>query len=135
MALTATGGLVYAYADEIFSLGRELVGAVRLGITDRPLKLHVGLVDALPKSLASELLRPALALERQVHLVVHEGKLQDLAEDLAVNRLDVVLSDGKVQGPAARRVFHHELGSCGVRFLAVPEMARRLRRGPVSGLR
>lgn len=127
LALTATGELVYAYAEEIFSLGREMLGAVRQGVTDRPLRLHVGLVDALPKTLARTLLRPALALDRPVHLMVSEGKLVDLVADLVVHRLDVVLSDARVQGSVAQRVYHHELGDCGVTFLARPELARRLR--------
>jgi LysR family transcriptional activator of nhaA len=128
LALTSAGEMVYAYAEEIFSLGRELMGAVRQGVTDRPLRLNVGLVDALPKTLARLLLRPALALPRPVHLVVTEGKLVDLVADLAVHRLDVVLSDSRAQGTVAPRVFHHELGDCGVTFLARPELARRLRR-------
>lgn len=129
LALTVTGELVYAYANEIFSLGREMVGAVRLGMTDRPLRLVVGLVDALPKSLASELLRPALEMDRRVHLVVHEGKLQDLVSDLAVNRLDMVLSDARSRGSASRNIFHHPLGDCGVTIMAGAGLARRLRSG------
>lgn len=129
LALTSTGEMVYAYADEIFSLGRELLGAVRLGMTDRPMRLNVGLVDAVPKTLASELLRPALKLERPIHLVVREGKLQDLVADLIVQRLDIVLSDDRVKGSNTQKVFHHELGDCGVRLLAVPRLARKLRPG------
>jgi LysR family transcriptional activator of nhaA len=128
LELTASGEMVFAYADEIFSLGRELVGAVRLGMTDRPMRLNVGLVDAVPKTLASEMLRPALDLERPVHLVVREGKLQDLVADLVVHRLDILLSDSRVKGTDAPRVFHHELGHCGVQFLARPTLARKLRR-------
>ena len=129
LALTSSGEMVYAYADEIFSLGRELMGAVKFGMTDRPLRLQVGLVDAVPKTLASELLRPALDLERQVHLVVREGKLQDLVADLMIHRLDIILSDGRVRGAANPSVYHHEFGSCGVRFLARPKLARSLRPG------
>jgi LysR family transcriptional activator of nhaA len=128
LALTATGEMVFAYADEIFALGREMQSAVRLGITDRPLRLNVGLVDALPKSLASELLRPALKMDRPVQLVVREGKLQDLVDDLVVHRLDIILSDSRVQDLGGSRVFHHELGDCGVRFLARPKLARLLRK-------
>jgi LysR family transcriptional activator of nhaA len=128
LALTSTGELVYAYADEIFALGRELQSAVKLGITDRPMRLTVGLVDALPKSLASDLLRPAFKLDRAVHLVVWEGKLQDLVDDLVLNRLDVILSDDRVRGTGAPRVYHHALGDCGIRFLASPALARQLRK-------
>lgn len=129
LVLTATGEMVFAYADDIFSLGRELQGAVSLGMTGRPLRLRVGLVDAVPKTLASELLRPALDVERTVQLRVEEGKLQDLVEDLVVHRLDMVLSDDRVRAGAGPRIFHHEMVDCGVSFLAAPDLARRLRRG------
>ncbi len=122
----STGEMVYAYADEIFALGRELQSAVKLGMTDRPLRLNVGLVDALPKSLASELLRPALNMDQAVHLVVWEGKLRDLVEDLVMDRLDIVLSDDRARETGPSKVYHHALGECGVRFLARPALARRL---------
>ena len=129
LALTATGEMVHAYAEDIFSLGRELQSAVSLGMTDRPMRLRVGLVDAVPKTLASTLLRPALDLERRVHLVVEEGKLQDLLEDLVVHRLDMVLSDSRVRAGSTPRIFHHEMAHCGISILAAPGLARKLRRG------
>jgi LysR family transcriptional activator of nhaA len=60
---------------------------------------------------------------------VREGKLQDLVDDLVVHRLDIILSDARVQDPGASRVYHHRLADCGVRFLARPALARSLRRG------
>jgi LysR family transcriptional activator of nhaA len=60
---------------------------------------------------------------------VSEGKLVDLVADLVVHRLDVVLSDARVQGSLAQRVYHHELGDCGVTFLARGRVATGLRRG------
>jgi LysR family transcriptional activator of nhaA len=129
LTLTPTGEMAFAYAEDIFSLGRELLGAVGLGMTDRPMRLRVGLVDAVPKTLASELLRPALDLERKVHLVVEEGKMQDLVEELAVHRLDMVLSDDRVKGTSAPRIFHHEMVDCGISILAGGALARKLRKG------
>ena len=52
LALTDMGQLVFEYADEIFSLGRELVETVRGQPTERPLRLTVGIVQALPKLVA-----------------------------------------------------------------------------------
>ena len=53
LALTETGRVVYRYADEIFSLGRDLMDTLRGRPTDRPLRLTVGVADVLPKLVAS----------------------------------------------------------------------------------
>ena len=46
LVLTETGHLVFSYADEIFSAGRELMNAVRQRPGKRRLRLNVGLTDA-----------------------------------------------------------------------------------------
>ena len=42
LVLTEVGQLVFKYADDIFTLGRELLDAVKLGPDTRPRKLTVG---------------------------------------------------------------------------------------------
>ena len=49
LILTDTGQKVLEYAEEIFSLGRELLTAVRQEPGQRPLRLHVGVADSVPK--------------------------------------------------------------------------------------
>src|SRR5512145_733383 len=49
LALTEMGRVVYRYADEIFTLGRELVDAVADRSTGQPLRLEVGVVDVVSK--------------------------------------------------------------------------------------
>ena len=72
--LTDMGRLVYRYADEIFSLGHELTETVRGQPSERPLRLTVGMVQALPKLVAYHLVAPALRLDRPVRLVVREDR-------------------------------------------------------------
>ena len=45
---TEVGRLVYGYADEIFSLGRDLLDALEHRPTRRPLRLAVGIDDVVP---------------------------------------------------------------------------------------
>jgi LysR family transcriptional activator of nhaA len=128
LVLTETGQVVYRYADEIFSLGRELCDVLRGRPTGRPLKLVVGVTDVLPKLIASRLLEPALHLAEPVQIICREGKADALLAELAVHRLDLVLSDAPV-GPTARvRVFNHLLGECGLSFFATASLAAKYRR-------
>jgi LysR family transcriptional activator of nhaA len=125
---TEVGRLVYRYANEIFSLGRELTDVLRGRPAGRPLRLVVGVSDALSKLIAYRLLEPALALPEPVHIVCHEDHPERLLAELATFGLDLVLMDAPV-GPAVRiRAFSHLLGSCGVSFFAASSLAARYRR-------
>jgi LysR family transcriptional regulator, transcriptional activator of nhaA len=127
LALTDTGRMVYRYADEIFTLGRELREALQGRVTDRPMRVTIGITDVLPKLVAYRLLEPALHIEGAVQLTCQEGKLEQLLAELAVYNLDVVLSDAPV-GPLVKvRAFNRLLGECGVSFFGVPTLAAAYR--------
>jgi LysR family transcriptional activator of nhaA len=128
LQLTETGRLVQRYADEIFSLGRELTDAVRGRPTGQPLRLLVGVPDVLPKLIVFRLLQPALVLPEPVRLICREGKLDDLVGALATHELDVVLSDIPLASSVRVKAFSHLLGQCGVAFFAAPALARQVRR-------
>lgn len=129
LALTEVGHMVYGYADEIFSLGRELMDTLKGRPTGRPLRLHVGIADVVPKLISHRLLRPALDLEESIQIVCKEGKTDRLLAELSIQGLDMVLADQPVAGPVKVKAFNHLLGECGVTFFAVDEMARKYRRG------
>ncbi len=128
LALTETGRIVYRYADEIFSLGCDLMDTVKGRPTGRPIRFNVGVADVLPKLVAYRLLQPALQLPEQIHLVCHEGSPPELLTRLAVYELDLVLSDSPI-GPDVRvRAFNHLLGECGISIFGTKELAGKYRR-------
>jgi LysR family transcriptional activator of nhaA len=129
LELTELGHVVHRYAEEIFSLGRELMDTVRSHPTGQPSRLVVGVSDVVPKIITHRLLAPALALPDPVHIVVREDKTERLLAELSVEGLDLVLSDAPIAGQAHVRAFNHVLGECGVSFFAKPEIAKRLPRG------
>lgn len=129
MLLTDTGQTVFKYADEIFSLGRELTDAVRGRPTDDSMRLLVGVPDVLPKMIVHRLLQPALEMEDEVKLVCYEGKLNDLLSDLAMHKLDVVLANSRLTPDVSVRAFNHLLGQCDVTVLGTAAMARKYKRG------
>lgn len=129
LVLTDVGRMVYRYAEEIFSLGREMQDALRGRPTNRPARLLVGIADVVPKLVCHRLLRIALDLEDPVQLVLHEGKTHDLLAALAVQEYDMVLTDAPL-GPGVRvKAFNHSLGGCSIGFFAEPALARRHRKG------
>ena len=129
LQVTDDGHLVFRYADEIFHLGRELLDTIQGRPTGRPLRLRVGISDVLPKLLCHDLLVPALRLPEPVQIVCHGDKTERLLAELAVQGLDLVLSDVPVGGNVKVRAFNHLLGECGLTFFATPDLARKYRRG------
>jgi LysR family transcriptional activator of nhaA len=72
LTLTEAGKTVFAYADEIFSLGQEMVGTLRGAPTGRPMRLRVGVGDVLPRWIAYRLIEPALGLPIAVRLICYQ---------------------------------------------------------------
>jgi len=133
MVLTEMGQMVYRYADEIFSLGRELTDAVKGRTSEHHLRLTVGVPDVLPKLVVYRLLKPALEMDESVQLIAHEGKLNELLSELALHRLDVVLSDSSLGAGTHIRAFNHFLGECSITVFATAELARKYKRNfPLS---
>ena len=126
LALTDTGRLVFRYADEIFSLGVEMLQTLDGQPADRPPPLLVGVDDGMPKTLARMLLDVALELPARV--VCEQDRHDRLLAELAVHRLDVLLTDAPLPPGSHVKAFNHFLGECGSSFLAVRRVASRLRK-------
>jgi LysR family transcriptional activator of nhaA len=129
LVLTDAGALLFQYTDEMFRLGTELeaVLAGRLAPGAHPFK--VGLADSVPKLIAYRLLEPALRPPEPVRLSCREGSMDELLAELAVHRLDLVITDAPLAPGSSVRAYSHALGDCGVAFFAAPALARKLRSG------
>jgi LysR family transcriptional activator of nhaA len=128
LVLTDTGRVVYRYAEEIFTLGRELQQTLAGRPPGRAARVVVGVVDAIPKLLAYRLLEPVTRAPEPPRMVLREGSMDRLLADLAVHALDVVLSDAPVPPTVRVKAFSHLLGECGVAIFAAPAVATRYRR-------
>src|SRR6476661_4911971 len=129
LVLTEIGRTVFSYADDIFTLGREMVDVVRNRPVGRPLRLDIGIVDVMPKIVVQALLEPALRLQQQVRIVCREASSDQLLGRLATHELDVVLSDSPMDPSLKIRAYSHLLGECGVSFAVGRRTAPRYRRG------
>ena len=126
---TELGRLIFRYADDIFSIGREMMDTVRGRSRMGPLSLKAGIVNVLPKLIAFKLLEPALRLPEKVHLVCHEDKEAMLLGELAMHNLDLVLSDSPVRKGLSIKVYNHLLGECGITFLAGRTLSGQFQKG------
>jgi LysR family transcriptional activator of nhaA len=128
LVLSDKGRVVFAYAEEIFAIGSELANVVRGSQPGRPPVLSIGMVSSLPKLIAERIIAPAIRAPQPVRVRCYEATLDSLLGDLAVHRVDLVLSDQpSVQG-LNLRAYNHLLGESGLTFFARRAEARRYRR-------
>ena len=128
LALTEMGRVVYRYADEIFTAGRELQETLKGRSSGRALQFTVGVANVVPKLIAYRLLRPAIEGPEAVQITCREDHPDQLIAQLAVHALDVVISDSPAAPHVRVKVFNHLLGESGTTFFAAGPLARRIRR-------
>ena len=129
LALTEMGRVVYRYADEIFSLGREMVDTVKDRATGHPLRLDVGVADVVPKLIVRRLLQPAVVSRDPVRLICYEDNYEKLLANLSLHDLDVVIADSPVPPTSHVRAFHHLLGESGLTFFGKRAMVATHKKG------
>jgi LysR family transcriptional regulator, transcriptional activator of nhaA len=126
LILTDTGQTVLQYAEEIFSLGRELLTAVHQEPGQRPLRLHVGVADSVPKIIVRQQLTPVFKFGRSVRVIAREGSLEELITQLAGHKLDVVLADEPSTSALRVKTFNHRVSTSDIVICAAPVLAKRL---------
>ena len=128
LTLPDVGQQVLGYAEEIFSLGQDLMSLAKQRPTLRPLRVQLGVADALPKMVAYRILQSVFRLGQPVQVSCWETKVSDMLVELAAHRLDLVLTDEPASSGVAANIFNHFLGECGVTFCAQARLAAKLRR-------
>lgn len=109
LVLTDAGQAAMQQADLIFQLGESLPARVRDAASVPAVRLAVGISDGLPKLVVRRLLQPAVQ-EPNLRLLCHEGEFDDLLGDLALHRLDVVLSDRPAPVNPNIKLYSHAMG-------------------------
>ena len=123
LVLTDAGRAAMKQADHIFQLGENLPGLVRDAVSVPTVRLAVGISDGLPKLVVHRLLRPVIA-EPHLRLLCHEGEFDELLGDLALHRLDVVLSDRPAPNNPNIKLYSHPMGSSAIGWYGTAEMVQ-----------
>lgn len=108
--LTDAGRRILGYAEEIFSLGDELVEALRDEKSQSAIPFRIGISDSVPKSIAYHVIEPLLRLEEPVRVICREGRLVSLLSELSVHRLDMVIADRQMPADVRVKAYNHLLG-------------------------
>jgi LysR family transcriptional activator of nhaA len=128
LTLTEPGHQAFSYAEEIFALGQDFLNSIQQRPTTHPLRINIGITDSLPKLVSHEIIKPIFQLTQPVQAVCLENKTSELLAQLAVYRLDIVLTDEPAPSSLKIKAFNHLLGESGVTFCAERGLAKRLKR-------
>ncbi|NWB88263.1 transcriptional activator NhaR [Pseudomonas gingeri] len=125
LELTEAGRRTLPYAEQMFQLGNELEAMLRTQPNEQQRLLRVGVADVVPKSIVYRLIAPTMELDEPIRITCREDKLERLLADLAIQRLDLVISDSPMPGHLDIKGYSQKLGECGISFFATPALAAR----------
>jgi LysR family transcriptional activator of nhaA len=127
LVLTETGRTVFNYAEEIFTLGRELTNTLKNGAGARGQRLTVGVVSSLPKLVVYRLIEPVLRDAAASQIICFEDKRERLLAELTLHGVDLVIADAPESTAKGTRVYNHPIGETSVAAFAKPELVDRYR--------
>jgi LysR family transcriptional activator of nhaA len=122
LELTDMGRRVFSYADEIFSLGNELLEIAQLQQVRKSIPFRIGITDSVPKSVAYRVIEPVLHMDELIRLICREGKLADLLSEMSVNQLDLVIADRPMPTNLNVRAYNHLLGESKIAIFAAKSL-------------
>jgi LysR family transcriptional activator of nhaA len=125
LVLSDAGRVALGYADQIFQLGDALVDAVQASGSESTLRLRTGISDGIPKLLAYRLLSSVTSMPVDVRLICDEGEFETLLGELALHRLDVVLTDRAAPVGGNLKVFSTRLGDFANGLFGTPDLLER----------
>lgn len=125
-SLTEMGRVTFGYAEDIFQLGNELRSVLKHHTVTQWQTFTVGITDVLPKAFIYELLKPVFSLPAQLRLICREGEQNALLAELAVNKLDLVLTDEPLSPGSSIKAYNHEITESGTSFFASPALLSKL---------
>ncbi|MCF4998216.1 transcriptional activator NhaR [Pseudomonas syringae] len=123
LELTEAGRRILPYAEQMFQIGGELELMLRAQPNEQQILFRVGVADVVPKSIVYRLLAPTMELDKPLRITCREDKLERLLADLAIQRLDMVISDSPMPSHLDIKGYSQKLGECGVSFFATAELA------------
>jgi LysR family transcriptional activator of nhaA len=122
LELTDMGRRIFSYADEIFSLGDELIEVTQNQLVKKSMPFRIGITDSVAKSVAYRVIEPVLHIEDPIRLICREGKMASLLSEMSVNQLDLVIADRPMPANLNVRAHNHLLGESKLAIFAAESL-------------
>jgi len=126
LELTDAGRRILGMAEQIFSIGDQLIDTLENNRDRNTSPLRLGIADSVSKSMAYRLIEPALKLDDGVRLVCSEGRLASLLANLSIHRLDMIIADRPMPANLNVRGYSHLLGESSLSVFGAIQYTRQL---------
>lgn len=90
--LTDAGKVALKYANEIFDRGHELLEVLEDRTFSSKVRVHLGALDSVPKTLITKLVESAHNVQ-PCHVTVLEGRGDELLREVSSHQLDILISN------------------------------------------
>ncbi len=120
LVLTEAGRIALDHADEIFSVGEELVSALKTQGGTARRSLRVGALATLSRNFQDMLLRPVFEAG-DVQLSLQSGSMEELLSDLQAHNLDLVLASHEPEPAPDQAWTAHRLSEQTVSLVGMPD--------------
>ena len=124
---TELGRTVFDYADQLFTLGQDLVRVAQGAAPVERRSVTIGVSDVVPNLITWRIVAPLMEGDNPFRVICHTGSLDTLVAELAARKLDLVISPSALPANAGLRAFSHLLGECGIAFFASSDRAAKLK--------
>ena len=126
MLLNSMGNVTFNYSKEIVCLGDELINSLHNHSEKFSFQFTIGVTDVIPKVFSFNFLKNIYTMDSSIKLICKETHLDTLLGELAVNKLDAILSDTSLPVHSAIKAFNHVVGKSGMSFFATKNKAKNL---------
>lgn len=131
LTLTPVGALVLDYADAIFRIGSEMLEAIQESKTTGAIRLDLGIMDSIPKSVAHQFVASAVEIENS-YVSVIEATSDELLENLLTHKLHLILTDSHAPLAPKSNFFSRCVGDLPVVICGAPKFRRLAKNFPQS---
>lgn len=91
--LTDSGRVVFKYANDIFSMGNEMLEVLKdSSLQQSTINLSLGALDSVPKNIVSLVIEKALSIA-DCKITITEGPIDQLMRELSNHSVDIVISN------------------------------------------
>ncbi|MDC1174933.1 LysR substrate-binding domain-containing protein [Bacteriovoracaceae bacterium] len=129
--LTEAGKVALEYANQINSLGQELIQVIEDKAFTNDLRLSVGALDSVPKHLICDIVDFAQR-KTKCFLSVFEDSTDSLLRQLLVHQLDVIVTDQEITSLDSKDIYSKKILRKQVSAFASPEYAALKKNFPAS---
>ncbi len=116
--LNTQGKIAFQSAESIFASGQHLLDTLFANEHGHTHQFNIGITDVVPKVLAFDFVKDVMKKAESTRFVFKEGDFETLVADLAVNKLDMIVSDRPILPGTSVKALSHFLGETGISFFA-----------------